>query len=92
MIICSPIWKVREYLQAQIKKRASVSRIDSPPRATVRITTPPVRIVVIGKKGEDVEKPRQELTKQMVPVHINEETVSRSLDAGVSCPERSSAA
>jgi hypothetical protein len=33
---------------------------------------------VIGKKGEDVEKLRQDLTKQMgVPVHINIEEIRK---------------
>ena len=65
--------KVREYLQDKLKS-ASVSRIDiHRPAQTARITIHTARPgIVIGKKGEDVEKLRQDLTKQMgVPVHIN---------------------
>ena len=65
--------KVREYLQDKLKS-ASVSRIDiARPAQTARITIHTARPgIVIGKKGEDVEKLRQDLTKQMgVPVHIN---------------------
>ena len=67
--------KTREYLQDKLKS-ASVSRIDiHRPAQTARI--------VIGKKGEDVEKLRQDLTKQMgVPVHINIEEIRKpELDA-----------
>jgi small subunit ribosomal protein S3 len=65
--------KVRAYLQDKLKS-ASVSRIDiARPAQTARITIHTARPgIVIGKKGEDVEKLRQDLTKQMgVPVHIN---------------------
>ena len=65
--------QVREYLQDKLKS-ASVSRIDiARPAQTARITIHTARPgIVIGKKGEDVEKLRQDLTKQMgVPVHIN---------------------
>ena len=66
-------------------KSASVSRIDiHRPAQTARITIHTARPgIVIGKKGEDVEKLRQDLTKQMgVPVHINIEEIRKpELDA-----------
>ncbi|NQD95105.1 30S ribosomal protein S3, partial [Pseudomonas sp. CrR25] len=71
--------KVREYLQDKLKS-ASVSRIDiARPAQTARITIHTARPgIVIGKKGEDVEKLRQDLTKQMgVPVHINIEEIRK---------------
>ena len=71
--------KVREYLQDKLKS-ASVSRIDiHRPAQTARITIHTARPgIVIGKKGEDVEKLRQDLTKQMgVPVHINIEEIRK---------------
>ncbi|AHL74162.1 30S ribosomal protein S3 [Pseudomonas sp. KSR10] len=75
---------VREYLQDKLKS-ASVSRIDiHRPAQTARITIHTARPgIVIGKKGEDVEKLRQDLTKKMgVPVHINIEEIRKpELDA-----------
>ena len=71
--------KVRAYLQDKLKS-ASVSRIDiARPAQTARITIHTARPgIVIGKKGEDVEKLRQDLTKQMgVPVHINIEEIRK---------------
>ena len=71
--------KVRAYLQDKLKS-ASVSRIDiHRPAQTARITIHTARPgIVIGKKGEDVEKLRQDLTKQMgVPVHINIEEIRK---------------
>lgn len=76
--------KVRGYLQDKLKN-ASVSRIDiARPAQSARITIHTARPgIVIGKKGEDVEKLRQDLTKQMgVPVHINIEEIRKpELDA-----------
>src|SRR5690606_1152672 len=76
--------KVREYLHDKLKN-ASISRIDiARPAQTARITIHTARPgIVIGKKGEDVEKLRQDLTKQMgVPVHINIEEIRKpELDA-----------
>ncbi len=76
--------KVRGYLQNKLKN-ASVSRIDiARPAQSARITIHTARPgIVIGKKGEDVEKLRQDLTKQMgVPVHINIEEIRKpELDA-----------
>lgn len=76
--------KVRGYLQDKLKN-ASVSRIDiARPAQSARITIHTARPgIIIGKKGEDVEKLRQDLTKQMgVPVHINIEEIRKpELDA-----------
>lgn len=78
--------KVRQYIQDTLKS-ASVSRVDiQRPAQTARITIHTARPgIVIGKKGEDVEKLRQELTSQMgVPVHINIEEIRKpELDAAL---------
>ena len=75
---------VREYIQKRLAQ-ASVSRIDiQRPAQTARITVHTARPgIVIGKKGEDVEKLRREVSKMMnVPVHINIEEVRKpELDA-----------
>src|SRR5690606_8302511 len=71
--------KVREYLQDKLKN-ASVSRIDiARPAQTARITIHTARPgIVIGKKGEDVEKLRHDLAQQKgVPVHINIDEISK---------------
>ncbi len=64
---------------------ASVSRIEiERPAQTARITIHTARPgIVIGKKGEDVERLRNEVSAQMgVPVHINIEEVRKpDLDA-----------
>jgi len=79
--------KVREYLQKSLA-HASVSRIDiERPANTARVTIHTARPgIVIGKKGEDVEKLRGELAKRMgVPVHINIEEIRKpDLDAALS--------
>lgn len=70
---------VRQYLQKSLA-HASVSRIEiERPSNTARVTIHTARPgIVIGKKGEDVEKLRNELTKQMgVPVHINIEEIRK---------------
>jgi small subunit ribosomal protein S3 len=70
---------VREYLQKRLSS-ASVSRIEiQRPAQTARITIHTARPgIVIGKKGEDVEKLRQKLNKMMgVPVHINIEEIKK---------------
>ncbi len=76
--------QVRDFL-AQKLKAASVSRIEiERPAENARITIKTARPgIVIGKKGEDVEKLRREVTKMMgVPVHINIEEVRKpELDA-----------
>ena len=76
--------QVRNFLERKLKA-ASVSRIEiERPSENARITIKTARPgIVIGKKGEDVEKLRREVTKMMgVPVHINIEEVRKpELDA-----------
>ena len=76
--------EVRELLEARLA-HASVSRIViERPAQTARITIHTARPgIVIGKKGEDVDKLRKELSDKMgVPVHINIEEVRKpDLDA-----------
>jgi small subunit ribosomal protein S3 len=65
--------KVREMLHEKLAQ-AGVSRIQiERPAKTARITIHTARPgVVIGKKGEDIEKLRKDVTKMMgVPAHIN---------------------
>jgi small subunit ribosomal protein S3 len=65
--------KVRELLHKKLAQ-AGVSRIQiERPAKTARITIHTARPgVVIGKKGEDIEKLRKEVTQMMgVPAHIN---------------------
>ena len=75
---------VREYIQKRLAQ-ASVSRIEiERPAQTARITIHTARPgIVIGTKGEDVERLRRELTKMMgVPVHVNIEEIRKpELDA-----------
>ena len=75
---------VREYIQKRLSQ-ASVSRIEiERPAQTARITIHTARPgIVIGKKGEDVEKLRREIANLMkVPVHINIEEIRKpELDA-----------
>lgn len=75
---------VREFLMDKLS-HASVSRIViERPAQTARITIHTARPgIVIGKKGEDVDKLRKELSVRMsVPVHINIEEVRKpDLDA-----------
>lgn len=71
--------KVREYIRTALAS-ASVSRVDiERPANTARVTIHTARPgIVIGKKGEDVEKLRAEISKQMgVPVHINIEEIRK---------------
>ena len=76
--------KVRAFIQKKLAQ-ASVSRIDiHRPAQTARITIHTARPgIVIGKKGEDVDVLRQEVSKMMgVPVHINIEEIRKpELDA-----------
>ncbi|MBJ38261.1 MAG: 30S ribosomal protein S3 [Gammaproteobacteria bacterium] len=76
--------KVREYIQKKLKQ-ASVSRIEiERPAQTARITIHTARPgIVIGKKGEDVERLRGEVASIMkVPVHVNIEEIRKpELDA-----------
>ncbi len=71
--------KVREYIQKKLKQ-ASVSRIEiERPAQTARITIHTARPgIVIGKKGEDVERLRAEVASLMkVPVHVNIEEIRK---------------
>ncbi|MBN0988104.1 MULTISPECIES: 30S ribosomal protein S3 [Amphritea] len=76
--------QVREYLEGELKA-ASVSRIEiERPAQNAKITIFTARPgIVIGKKGEDVEKLRNACSKMMgVPVHINIEEIRKpDLDA-----------
>ncbi|MEP1471839.1 MAG: 30S ribosomal protein S3 [Halieaceae bacterium] len=75
---------VREYIEKALEQ-ASVSRVViERPAQTARITIHTARPgIVIGKKGEDVDKLRKTLTEKMgVPVHINIEEIRKpDLDA-----------
>jgi ribosomal protein S3 len=71
--------KVREYLKLKLKN-ASVSKVlIERPAKNARITIFSARPgVVIGKKGEDIENLKRELTKQLgVPVAVNIEEVRK---------------
>jgi small subunit ribosomal protein S3 len=71
--------KVREYLKAKLKN-AAVSRVlIERPAKNARITIFSARPgVVIGKKGEDIENLKKELSKQLgVPVAVNIEEVRK---------------
>jgi small subunit ribosomal protein S3 len=71
--------KVRDYIHKKLAQ-ASVSRIViQRPAQTARITIHTARPgIVIGKKGEDVERLRKEVGKIMgVPVHINIEEIRK---------------
>jgi small subunit ribosomal protein S3 len=71
--------KVREYLRARLKS-AAVSRIlIERPAKNARITIFSARPgVVIGKKGEDIENLKAELTRRLgVPVAVNIEEIRK---------------
>jgi len=76
--------EVRAYLRKRLAD-AFVSRIDiERPAQTARITIHTARPgIVIGKKGEDVERLRGELSNMMgMPVHVNIEEIRKpELDA-----------
>jgi len=76
--------KVREMLRKRLAQ-AGVSRIQiERPAKTARVTVHTARPgVVIGKKGEDIEKLRKDVSDMMgVPVHINVSEVRKpELDA-----------
>jgi small subunit ribosomal protein S3 len=76
--------KVREYLQKKLAQ-ASISRIQiERPARNARITIHTARPgLIIGKKGEDIERLRREVSDMMgIPVHINIEEVRKpELDA-----------
>ncbi len=70
---------VREFLKKKLAD-ASVSRIQiQRPARTAHITIHTARPgIVIGKKGEDIEKLRKEVATMMgVPVHINIEEIRK---------------
>ena len=77
---------VRDYIKTALSK-ASVSRVDiERPANTARVTIHTARPgIVIGKKGEDVEKLRATLSEKMgVPVHVNIEEIRKpDLDANL---------
>ncbi len=76
--------EVRQYIEKALEN-ASVSRIViERPAQTARITIHTARPgIVIGKKGEDVDRLRKDLADKMgVPVHINIEEIRKpDLDA-----------
>ena len=76
--------QAREYIEKALD-HASVSRVViERPAQTARITIHTARPgIVIGKKGEDVDKLRKDLSQKMgVPVHINIEEIRKpDLDA-----------
>lgn len=76
--------KVREYLQKKLAQ-ASISRIQiERPARNARITIHTARPgLIIGKKGEDIERLRTDVSAMMgIPVHINVEEVRKpELDA-----------
>ena len=76
--------EVRDFLRKRLSD-ASVGRIDiERPVQTARVTIHTARPgIVIGKKGEDVERLRAELTQKMgMAVHVNIEEIRKpELDA-----------
>ena len=76
--------QVREFLKKKLQ-HASVSKIEiSRPAKNARIVIHTARPgIVIGKKGEDIERLRLEVSKMMgVPVHLNIEEIRKpELDA-----------
>lgn len=76
--------KVREYLKKKLAN-ASVSRIQiERPASNARVIIHTARPgIVIGKKGEDIERLRMEVTNMMgVPAHISVEEIRKpELDA-----------
>ncbi len=71
--------EVRDYLRKRLTQ-ASISRIEiERPAQTARITIHTARPgIVIGKKGEDVDRLRREISEMMgVPVHINIEEIRK---------------
>ena len=76
--------KVREYLKSRLSQ-AGISKIQiERPAKTARLTIFSARPgVVIGKKGEDIEKLRKEVSEIMgVPTHVNVSEIRKpELDA-----------
>jgi small subunit ribosomal protein S3 len=76
--------KVRELLKKKLAQAGISKILIERPAKTARVTIHTARPgVVIGKKGEDIEKLRKEVTKVMgVPAHINVTEVRKpELDA-----------
>ena len=78
--------RVRDFINRELA-HANVSRVEiERPAQTARITIHTARPgIVIGKKGEDVERLRSKISSMMgVPVHINIEEVRKpDLDAAL---------
>ncbi len=76
--------QIRNFLETELKD-ASVSRIQiERPAKAIRVTVHTARPgIVIGKKGEDIEKLRAKVTKLTgIPTHINIEQIRKpELDA-----------
>jgi small subunit ribosomal protein S3 len=76
--------EIRDYLKKKLR-HASVSKIQiERPAKNARITIHTARPgIVIGKKGEDIEKLRTEVSRMMgIPVHLNIEEIRKpELDA-----------
>jgi len=76
--------EVRQFLREKLK-HASVSKIEiARPARNARITIHTARPgIVIGKKGEDIERLRNEVSQMMgIPVHLNIEEIRKpELDA-----------
>ncbi|NOY61838.1 MAG: 30S ribosomal protein S3 [Gammaproteobacteria bacterium] len=71
--------KVREFLREKLK-HASVSRIDiARPARNARVTIHTARPgIVIGKKGEDIDSLRKQISAMMgVPAHVNIEEIRK---------------
>ncbi|MCL4525686.1 MAG: 30S ribosomal protein S3 [Gammaproteobacteria bacterium] len=76
--------KVRQFIQERLAGGAVSDIIIERPARSARITVHTARPgIVIGKKGEDIEKLRHDVQKRMgVPVHINVEEIRKpELDA-----------
>ncbi|RUM54604.1 MAG: 30S ribosomal protein S3 [Methylococcus sp.] len=82
-LLCKDLM-VRDYIKKKLA-HASVSRIQiNRPANNAQITVSTARPgIVIGKKGEDIDKLRREVSKMMgVPVHLNVEEIRKpELDA-----------
>ncbi len=76
--------KVRQFIRERLAGGAVSDIIIERPARSARITVHTARPgIVIGKKGEDIEKLRHDVQKRMgVPVHINVEEIRKpELDA-----------
>lgn len=77
-------FRIREYIRKRLS-HASISRIRiERPAKNALITIHTARPgIVIGKKGEDIDRLRRELSQQMgIPVHVNIEEIRKpELDA-----------